>query len=131
MWIRCWLIWKPLALRWLSNICRKEEGKVAFVRCFISCNLCWTRQSSCLPQRHPLVFDFLEIVGYNSSNWQDLRKTDWDQRNMASSANGNVIVIEDDSQFQQQINQAGNRLVVVDFTASWWDFRFKYVVNIW
>lgn len=38
---------------------------------------------------------------------------------MASSTNGNVIVIEDDSQFQQQINQAGNRLVVVDFTASW------------
>ncbi|KAL9958982.1 hypothetical protein ACROYT_G036062 [Oculina patagonica] len=38
---------------------------------------------------------------------------------MASSANGNVIVIEEDSQFQQQIDQAGNRLVVVDFTASW------------
>lgn len=38
---------------------------------------------------------------------------------MASSADGNVIVIEEDSQFQQQIDQAGNRLVVVDFTASW------------
>jgi len=49
---------------------------------------------------------------------------------MASSTNGNVIVIEDDSQFQQQLDQAGNRLVVVDFTASWWDFGFKYVVNI-
>lgn len=45
---------------------------------------------------------------------------------MASSVNGNVIFIEDDSQFQQQIDQAGNRLVVVDFTASWWDFGFKY-----
>lgn len=49
---------------------------------------------------------------------------------MASSVNGNVIVIEDDSQFQQQIDQAGNRLVVVDFTASWWDFGFKYKDSI-
>ena len=39
---------------------------------------------------------------------------------MASVSNhGNSIVIEDDSQFQQQLNQAGNRLVVVDFNASW------------
>lgn len=38
---------------------------------------------------------------------------------MASSAHGNVIVIKEDGQFQQQIDLAGNRLVVVDFTASW------------
>ncbi|KAJ7380428.1 Peptide-N(4)-(N-acetyl-beta- glucosaminyl)asparagine amidase [Desmophyllum pertusum] len=38
---------------------------------------------------------------------------------MASPSHGNAIVIEKDSQFQQQIDQAGNRLVVVDFNASW------------
>lgn len=37
----------------------------------------------------------------------------------SASDHGNSIVIEDDSQFQQQLHQAGNRLVVVDFTASW------------
>lgn len=40
---------------------------------------------------------------------------------MASSdlSHGNTIVIEEDGKFQQQIDLAGNRLVVVDFTASW------------
>ena len=40
---------------------------------------------------------------------------------MASSdlSHGNTIIIEEDGKFQQQIDLAGNRLVVVDFTASW------------
>lgn len=38
---------------------------------------------------------------------------------MASPGHGNAIVIEEDSKLQQHIDLAGNRLVVVDFTASW------------
>jgi len=38
---------------------------------------------------------------------------------MASPRHGNAIVIEEDSKFQQQIDLAGNRLVVVDFNAQW------------
>ncbi|XP_068751689.1 peptide-N(4)-(N-acetyl-beta-glucosaminyl)asparagine amidase-like [Montipora capricornis] len=38
---------------------------------------------------------------------------------MASTAHGNAIVVDEDSKFQQYIDVAGNRLVVVDFSASW------------
>lgn len=36
-----------------------------------------------------------------------------------------VRVIEDDNHFRTELNAAGIRLVVVDFTASWWVDTFK------
>ena len=41
----------------------------------------------------------------------------------ATATNGNVIVIENDGHFQSEMTKAGAKLVVVDFTASW------YVIN--
>lgn len=38
---------------------------------------------------------------------------------MASPTHGNAIVVEEDGKFQQYIDVAGNRLVVVDFSAPW------------
>ena len=38
---------------------------------------------------------------------------------MASFGHGNIVVVENDNRFQQEIDAAGNRLVIVDFTASW------------
>ena len=40
--------------------------------------------------------------------------------NMTSQfGHGNVIVIPNDTAFQTEVQRAGDRLVVVDFTASW------------
>lgn len=36
-----------------------------------------------------------------------------------AAAHGNVKVIGDDSQFRPELTNAGSKLVVVDFTASW------------
>jgi len=35
---------------------------------------------------------------------------------------GPVLVMSDESQFSLELTAAGTKLVVVDFTASWYDF---------
>lgn len=36
-----------------------------------------------------------------------------------AAAHGNVKIISDDAQFRPELANAGSKLVVVDFTASW------------
>ena len=45
-------------------------------------------------------------------------------------AANNVKIIADDSQFQTALNNAGMKLVVVDFHATWYDFYATFVVLI-
>lgn len=104
--------------RWLSVTHSKR--KIIFLR-FSSFNPILNGKENCLSRRNPscwvswklsaVIHHSIEIYFYNSAE---------ENSNMASVSNhGKSIVIEDDSQFQQQLNQAGNRLVVVDFNASW------------
>ena len=45
---------------------------------------------------------------------------DWKEMSSSQFGQGDVIVIPDDSKFQPELQRAGDRLVVVDFTASWY-----------
>ena len=45
-----------------------------------------------------------------------------------AGSHGNVNILTDDSQFQPELKNAGSKLVVVDFHATWYDKKFAFEI---